>query len=36
MPETFFIDAKGTIVAKVSLPLSADEIEEHLARAAAP
>jgi cytochrome c biogenesis protein CcmG/thiol:disulfide interchange protein DsbE len=34
VPETFFIDAKGTIVAKVSLPLSADEIRDHLARAA--
>jgi len=34
VPETFFIDTKGTIVAKVSLPLSVDEIQQHLARAA--
>jgi cytochrome c biogenesis protein CcmG, thiol:disulfide interchange protein DsbE len=34
VPETFFIDTKGTIVAKVSLPLSADEIRQHLEKAA--
>jgi cytochrome c biogenesis protein CcmG, thiol:disulfide interchange protein DsbE len=34
VPETFFIDTKGTIVAKVSLPLSADEIRQHLEQAA--
>jgi cytochrome c biogenesis protein CcmG/thiol:disulfide interchange protein DsbE len=34
VPETFFIDTRGTIVAKISLPLSADEIQEHLAQAA--
>jgi cytochrome c biogenesis protein CcmG, thiol:disulfide interchange protein DsbE len=34
VPETFFIDAKGTIVAKVSLPLSADEVRQHLEEAA--
>jgi cytochrome c biogenesis protein CcmG/thiol:disulfide interchange protein DsbE len=34
VPETFFIDAKGTIVAKVSSALGADEIQAHLARAA--
>ena len=33
VPETFFIDTKGTIVAKVSLPLSVEEIQEHLAKA---
>jgi cytochrome c biogenesis protein CcmG/thiol:disulfide interchange protein DsbE len=34
VPETFFIDAKGTIVAKVSLPLDDRDIAAHLAKAA--
>lgn len=34
VPETFFIDAKGTIVAKVSLPLGDDEIRRYLEQAA--
>lgn len=34
VPETFFIDTKGTIVAKVSQALSVDEIQQNLARAA--
>jgi cytochrome c biogenesis protein CcmG/thiol:disulfide interchange protein DsbE len=34
VPETFFIDTKGTIVAKVSYALGADEIEANLEKAA--
>jgi cytochrome c biogenesis protein CcmG/thiol:disulfide interchange protein DsbE len=34
VPETFFIDPKGTIVAKVSQALSLDDIQRHLAQAA--
>ena len=34
VPETFFIDTKGTIVAKVSYALGADEIQGHLEKAA--
>jgi cytochrome c biogenesis protein CcmG/thiol:disulfide interchange protein DsbE len=34
VPETFFIDRSGTIVAKVSSALSVDEIQQHLAKAA--
>ena len=34
VPETFFIDTRGTIVAKVSLPLAPDEIRHHLEQAA--
>jgi cytochrome c biogenesis protein CcmG/thiol:disulfide interchange protein DsbE len=30
VPETFFIDTKGTIVAKISQALSADDIRRHL------
>ena len=34
VPETFFIDTKGTIVSKISQALSADEIRHHLGQAA--
>jgi cytochrome c biogenesis protein CcmG, thiol:disulfide interchange protein DsbE len=33
VPETFFLDAQGTVVAKTSLPLDPDTMAENLAKA---